>query len=183
MKNHINKIKPNIYSKPISLVLPSSESYYSSYKKNKLKRVIDKNLFLGSSNLINSSTKMDRELNSSPINKTNCESSSPNGSDGIPSFILYNNSGISSAKNRSSGNVFKKPCINNKNLKTFLIMHQKKNSKNKSVINLSQDNIFYEDTNNELIAEKNNKDYLTRTFYSQKFKSDSCNQIGKIIFY
>ena len=183
LKSHINKIKPNIYSKPISLVLPYSEYNYSSYKKNKLKKVIDKNLFLSSSNLINSFTNMDIELNNSPINKTNCESSSPNGSDGIPSFILNNNSGIKLAKNSSYGNVIKKPCFNSKNAKTFLIIEKKKNSKNKSVINFSQDNIFYDEGNNELIVENKKKRDFSRTFYFEKFKKESKSKNRQIIVY
>ena len=117
--SHISKNKSNIFNMPISLVLPHAGSNFCNYGKNKAKKSITRNIVFGSSRVINSFTNLDIELNSSPGNKTNCESSSPCGSDGISSYIMHNNSGNNLIKNSSNRNVFKKPCLCKKNIKTF----------------------------------------------------------------
>ena len=163
--SHISKIKSNVYSPPISLGLPYLESFYSSSEKNKIKKGNTKNIILSSSGLINSFTNIDIELNNSPVNKTNCESSSPNGSDGISSFIIHNNSGANLIKNSSTGNVFKKPCINKKNMKTFFRTNKKYIENNtKSNIILSQ-KYFFDDSPPKILTQKMGNNFFSSTFY------------------
>ena len=168
--NHNSKIKSNIYNRPISLVLPYTENNYSSYEKNKIKKQLPRQILLSSSNLINSFTNIDIECNNSPVNKTNCESNSPNGSDGISSFIILNNSGVNLTKNSSSGNVFKKPCLDKKNVKTFFRSNKKQTtSKNiQSDLNISQEYIFGDDSPKKMKLEKFKNKCFSNTFYLGK---------------
>ena len=165
--SHVNKLKSNIYNKPISLFLPYPQNNYSSYEKNKIKRDITRNLFLSSTNLINSFNNVDIEYNNSPVNKTNCDSYSPNGSDDVSGFIIHNNSGINLTKNSSSGNIFKKPCLNKNNLKTFFRTEKKKYTSDKinHNLNLSQENLLGDDSPQIITFEKNRKDGFSNTFY------------------
>ena len=164
--SHRNKIKSNIYNKPISLVLSYPETNYSNYKKRKINKSIKRNLIQSSSNLINSFNNIDIELNSSVFNKTNCESSSPNGSDGISSFVKNNNSGINITRNSSSRSIFKKPCLKKNNLKTFFKTDKKKNSNDIiSEVNLSKKNIFdYNYNSYRKISVGKNRNF-SRTYY------------------
>ena len=161
--SHRNKIKSNIYNKPMSLVLSYPETNYSNYKKRKISKSIKRNLILSSSNLINSFNKMDIELNNSVINKTNCESSSPNGSDGISSFIMNNNSGIYMTKTSSSGNIFKKPCLNKNNIKTFFKAKKKISNSNICKLHLIKENIFDYNSQRKISFGKNK--IFSKTFY------------------
>ena len=165
--SHRSKLKSNIYNKPISLVLPYTENNYSSNEKKKVKRDITQKLLLSSSTLINSFGNLDVELNNSPFNKTNCESSSQNGSDGISSFIIHNNSGINLTKNSSFGNVFKKPCLKKKYIKTFFTMDKKKDSinNNKSEVNLTQENIFGDDAPQKSSMKKIKNKFFSNTSF------------------
>ena len=174
--SHIIRLKSNIYNKTISLVLPYAQNNFSSYEKTKIKRDITKNLLLSSNNLINTFNNLDIEYNNSPVNRTNCDSSSPNGSDDISGFIIQNNSGINLAKNSSSGNVFKKPCIKKKNLKTFFRTEKKKytsNNLNKN-INISQDYSLGDDSPQKISFEKKRDNGFSNTFYS-----GNTNQLSK----
>ena len=173
--SHTSKIKSNLYNHPISLVLPYSHNNYSSYEKNKPKKELPRNILINTSNLINSFKNLDIELNNSPVNKTNCDSSSPNGSDGISSFIILNNSGINLTKNSSSGNIFKKPRIDKKNVKTFFQRYKTKITSNnlRSDINLSQENIIYDNSPQNLKSENFRNNFFSNTFYSGKMKQYS----------
>ena len=139
--SHISKNKSNIFNMPISLVLPSPGSIYN-YGKNKNKKNITRNIVFGSSRIINSFTNLDIELNNSPGTKTNCESSSPCGSEGISSYIKHDNSGNNLTKNSSNGNVFKKPCLCKKNIKTFFGTNKKDHNRNINDFNGSQEYLF-----------------------------------------
>ena len=177
---HISKLKSNVYNHPISLILPYSENINFGYEKNKLKKGNTRNIILSSSSLINSFTNIDIELNNSPINRTNCESSSPCGSDGISSFIINNNSGVNLTKNSSTGNVFKKPCINKKDMKTFFRSDKKKNNENnkKPNINLCQEFLF-DDMPQKFQAEKMGNNDFSNTFYIENENEN--NQEKKIV--
>ena len=170
LKTYNNKIKSNIYSKPISLVFTYPENNYSSYKKNKINSELNRNLILSSSNLYNSFSKLDLEQNNSPVNKTNCESSSPNGSDGISSFIAYNNSGINLTTQSSSGNAFNNPCLNAKITETSFRNEKSKNSSNNinSEFNLNDDFIFGNNLNIKIPVKNKRSNVFSRTFYNGK---------------
>ena len=161
---HRNRIKSSIYNKPISLVISCLETNYSNYKKRKIDKSFKRNLILSSSNLIKSFNNLDIELNNSVINKTNCESSSPNGSDGISSFIINNNSGINLTKTSSSGNIFKKPCLKKNNIKTFFKTDKKRVVNDKiSEINVIKEKIIDYNHYRKISVAKNNN--FSRTFY------------------
>jgi hypothetical protein len=149
-KNFIyNKFSTIVNSKnsQISLLFPKTEKHYSIYKKNSSKKNKNKsNNVLNSSNLVNSFSKMDIELNSSPFNNTNC-SSSPCGSDGLSSFVQQNNSGINKLTkygNNSPNEIFQKPCLYKKNMKTSFILYKKSNRyiNTKTNLDLSQEKIL-----------------------------------------
>jgi hypothetical protein len=156
--SHNSKNKSNLHNHPISLVLHNP---LNSHEKNKAKKELPRNI------MINSFTNLDIELNNSPVNRTNCDSSSPNGSDGLSSFIILNNSGINLTKNSSSGNVFKKPCIDKKNIKTFFTNNKKKLTSNnlESNIDISQENIFYENSPENLKSEQLSNNFFSNTVY------------------
>ena len=182
LKSNNNKLKSNIYSKPISLVFTYPENNYSSYKKNKINSNLNRHLILSSSNLFNSFSKLDVEQNNSPVNKTNCESSSPNGSDGISSFIVYNNSGMNLTTQSSSGNAFNKPCLNSKISETSFRNEKSKNSSNNinSELNLNDDYIFGNNLNIKIPAKNKRSNAFSRTFYSEKQRWVSKNKIKNI---
>ena len=165
--SHINKNKSNIYNMPISLVLPNPGSNFYNYGKNKNKKSITRNIVFGSSRVINSFTNLDIELNNSPGNKTNCESSSPCGSEGISSYIKYNKSGNNLTKNSSNGNVFKKPCLCKKNIKTFFGINKKNHNGNSNDFNGSQEYLFG-DSPLKILKEKIPNKYFLDTFYYEK---------------
>ena len=165
--NHINKNKSNIFNMPISLVLPSPGSNFYNYGKNKNKKNITRNIVFGSSRIINSFTNLDIELNNSPGNKTNCESSSPCGSEGISSYIKHNNSGNNLTKNSSNGNVFKKPCLCKKNIKTFFGTNKKDHNRNINDFNGSQEYLFG-DSPHKILKDKIANKYFLNTFYYEK---------------
>lgn len=158
MISHNGKNRSNLHNHPISLVLHNPQN---SHEKNKTKKELPRNI------MINSFTNLDIELNNSPVNRTNCDSSSPNGSDGLSSFIILNNSGINLTKNSSSGNVFKKPCIDKKNIKTFFTNNKKKLASNnlESNIDISQENIFYENSPENLKSEQFSNNFFSNTVY------------------
>ena len=182
---HISKLKSNIYNKPISLILPYSDNNCSSYEKKKIKRDKTQNILLNLSTLINSYGHLDVDLINSPINKTNCESSSPNGSDGISSFIIHNNSGMNLTKNSSSGNIFKKPCINKNSIKTLFIIDKKRDNfkNNKSDVNLSQEYILGDDSpQKKTLVKVKNKCFSNTSFCWGKTNriSRSKNRVIKV---
>ena len=120
---------------------------------------------MNSSNLVNSFSKMDIELNSSPFNQTNC-SSSPCGSDGLSSFVQQNNSGINLINklgNNSPNEIFKKPFLYKKNMKTSFILYKKNNRyvNTKSNLDLSQEKILEESPFDRIIKDN----YLSNNFY------------------
>ena len=150
------------------LFVPKTEKHYSIYKKNPTKVNKNKGNLLNSSNLINSLTNLDIELNNSPFNKTNC-SSSPCGSDGLSSFAYQNNSGIKIIDNIPN-ETFKKPCLVKQNMKTSFINHDNKNryANIKSNLNLSQKKII-----DESPLEKSKTNFLSNTFYYKSNKFDN----------
>ena len=151
----------------MSLIFPTTENHDSIYKKNSSKKNKNKANVLNSSNLVNSFSNMDIELNSSPFNKTNC-SSSPAGSDGLSSFVNQNNSGIKMTNN-SPNEIFKKPCLNKKNMKTSFIA----NKKNYRYINVKTNlDLSQEKIGKESHLEKIQDNYLSCTFYSKRKRSD-----------
>ena len=178
-KNFIyNKFSTIVNSKnsQISLLFPKTEKHYSIYKKNSSKKNKNKsNNVLNSSNLVNSFSKMDIELNSSPFNNTNC-SSSPCGSDGLSSFVQQNNSGINILTkygNNSPNEIFQKPCLYKKNMKTSFILYKKSNRyiNTKTNLDLSQEKILEESPIDKI------KDcYLSNTFYSKRKRNEYKNK-------
>ena len=178
-KNFIyNKFSTIVNSKnsQISLLFPKTEKHYSIYKKNSSKKNKNKsNNVLNSSNLVNSFSKMDIELNSSPFNNTNC-SSSPCGSDGLSSFVQQNNSGINKLTkygNNSPNEIFQKPCLYKKNMKTSFILYKKSNRyiNTKTNLDLSQEKILEESPIDKI------KDcYLSNTFYSKRKRNEYKNK-------
>ena len=178
-KNFIyNKFSTIVNSKnsQISLLFPKTEKHYSIYKKNSSKKNKNKsNNVLNSSNLVNSFSKMDIELNSSPFNNTNC-SSSPCGSDGLSSFVQQNNSGINKLTkygNNSPNEIFQKPCLYKKNMKTSFILYKKSNRyiNTKTNLDLSQEKIL-EDSPIDKIKDC----YLSNTFYSKRKRNEYKNK-------
>ena len=178
-KNFIyNKFSTIVNSKnsQISLLFPKTEKHYSIYKKNSSKKNKNKsNNVLNSSNLVNSFSKMDIELNSSPFNNTNC-SSSPCGSDGLSSFVQQNNSGINILTkygNNSPNEIFQKPCLYKKNMKTSFILYKKSNRyiNTKTNLDLSQEKIL-EDSPIDKIKDC----YLSNTFYSKRKRNEYKNK-------
>ena len=150
----------------LSLIFPGMEKHDSIYKKNSLKKNKNNANVLNSSNQLNSFSNMDIELNSSPFNKTNC-SSSPAGSDGL-SFVQQNNSGII-LTNNSSNEIFKKPCLDKKNMKTSFVV----NKKNYRYINLNSNfGLRGDRTEKESFVEKIKDNYLSCTFYSKRKRND-----------
>ena len=178
-KNFIyNKFSTIVNSKnsQVSLLFPKTEKHYSIYKKNSSKKNKNKsNNVLNSSNLVNSFSKMDIELNSSPFNNTNC-SSSPCGSDGLSSFVQQNNSGINILTkygNNSPNEIFQKPCLYKKNMKTSFILYKKSNRyiNTKTNLDLSQEKILEESPIDKI------KDcYLSNTFYSKRKRNEYKNK-------
>ena len=178
-KNFIyNKFSTIVNSKnsQVSLLFPKTEKHYSIYKKNSSKKNKNKsNNVLNSSNLVNSFSKMDIELNSSPFNNTNC-SSSPCGSDGLSSFVQQNNSGINILTkygNNSPNEIFQKPCLYKKNMKTSFILYKKSNRyiNTKMNLDLSQEKILEESPIDKI------KDcYLSNTFYSKRKRNEYKNK-------
>ena len=173
--SHISKNKSNIFNMPISLLLPNPGSNFYKYGKNRSKKSLTRNIVFGSSRFINSSTNLDIELNNSPGTKTNCESSSPCGSDGISSYIKHNNSGNNLTKNSSNGNVFKKPCLSKKNIKTFFGTSKKNHNGKNYDINGSQEYLF------DVSPQKNFEDNITNkcflnTFYYEKEYENNQNK-------
>ena len=178
-KNFIyNKFSTIVNSKnsQVSLLFPKTEKHYSIYKKNSSKKNKNKsNNVLNSSNLVNSFSKMDIELNSSPFNNTNC-SSSPCGSDGLSSFVQQNNSGINILTkygNNSPNEIFQKPCLYKKNMKTSFILYKKSNRyiNTKTNLDLSQEKIL-EDSPIDKIKDC----YLSNTFYSKRKRNEYKNK-------
>ena len=178
-KNFIyNKFSTIVNSKnsQVSLLFPKTEKHYSIYKKNSSKKNKNKsNNVLNSSNLVNSFSKMDIELNSSPFNNTNC-SSSPCGSDGLSSFVQQNNSGINKLTkygNNSPNEIFQKPCLYKKNMKTSFILYKKSNRyiNTKTNLDLSQEKIL-EDSPIDKIKDC----YLSNTFYSKRKRNEYKNK-------
>ena len=178
-KNFIyNKFSTIVNSKnsQISLLFPKTEKHYSIYKKNSSKKNKNKsNNVLNSSSLVNSFSKMDIELNSSPFNNTNC-SSSPCGSDGLSSFVQQNNSGINILTkygNNSPNEIFQKPCLYKKNMKTSFILYKKSNRyiNTKTNLDLSQEKIL-EDSPIDKIKDC----YLSNTFYSKRKRNEYKNK-------
>ena len=178
-KNFIyNKFSTIVNSKnsQVSLLFPKTEKHYSIYKKNSSKKNKNKSKnVLNSSNLVNSFSKMDIELNSSPFNNTNC-SSSPCGSDGLSSFVQQNNSGINILTkygNNSPNEIFQKPCLYKKNMKTSFILYKKSNRyiNIKTNLDLSQEKILEESPIDKI------KDcYLSNTFYSKRKRNENKNK-------
>ena len=178
--SHISKNKSNIFNMPISLVLPSPGSIYN-YGKNKNKKNITRNIVFGSSRIINSFTNLDIELNNSPGNKTNCESSSPCGSEGISSYIKHNNSGNNLTKNSSKGNVFKKPCLCKKNIKTFFGTNKKDHNGNINEFKGSQEYLFGDSPQKILKDNIPNKCFLNTFYYEKEYENNhSKNRIINI---
>lgn len=140
---------------------PGTEKHDSIYKKHYSKKSTNKTSLLNSSKLVNSFSNMDIELNSSPFNNTNC-SSSPAGSDGLSSFVIHNNSGVKLTDNSLNG-IFKKPCLDKKNMKTSFVAKHFRYTNNKSNLDLSTERIGKE-SNMENVVDN----YLSCTFYSKK---------------
>ena len=174
-----NKYSTIVNSKnsQVSLLFPKTEKNYSIFKKDSSKKNINKsNNALNSSNLVNSFSKMDIELNSSPFNQTNC-SSSPCGSDGLSSFVQQNNSGINILNklgNNSPNEIFQKPCLYKKNMKTSFILYKKNNRyvNTKSNLDLSQEKILEESPFDKIIKDN----YLSNTFYSKRKRHEFKNK-------
>ena len=149
------------------LILPKTEKHFSIYKKNSLKKNKNNSKGLSLSNLVNSFTNLDIELNSSPFNNTNC-SSSPCGSDGLPSSVNQNNTGIN-INNNSPNEGLKKSFLYKKNMKTSFVLN-KKNARyidTKSNLDITRDKILEEKTFDNI------KDiYLSCTFYSKRKRND-----------
>ena len=169
-----NKYSTIVNSKnsQISLLFQKTEKHFSIYKKDSSKKNKNKPKGLNSSNLLNSFSKMDIELNSSPFNNTNC-SSSPCGSDGLSSFVHQNNSGIKIIDNNSKNEIFKKPFLNRMNMKTSFVFNKKNNKyiNSKTNLDLSQEKISEESP-----FEKIKDNYLSCTFYSKRKKNEHRNK-------
>jgi len=162
----------NSNTKKVSLIFPTTEKHDSIYKKETSKKRKNKGNILNSSNLVNSFSNIDIELNSSPFNQTNC-SSSPTGSDGLSSYVYQNNSGIKLANN-SPNIIFIKPCVDKKNMKTSFIANKKNNRyiNPKKKLEISQEKI-----EKESHFDKINDNYLSCTFYSKRKKNEQKNKL------
>ena len=162
----------NSNAKKGSLIFPTTEKRDSIYKKDNSKKKRNKGNILNSSNLVNSFSNIDIELNSSPFNQTNC-SSSPTGSDGLSSYVHQNTSGIK-LTNNSPNQIFIKPCLDKKNMKTAFIA----NKKNNRYININQKlDLSQEKIDKELHYDKIKDNYLSCTFYSKRKKNDCKNKL------
>ena len=162
----------NSNTKKGSLIFPTTEKRDSIYKKDNSKKKRNKGNILNSSNLVNSFSNIDIELNSSPFNQTNC-SSSPTGSDGLSSYVHQNSSGIK-LTNNSPNQIFIKPCLDKKNMKTAFIA----NKKNNRYININQKlDLSQEKIDKESHYDKIKDNYLSCTFYSKRKKNDCKNKL------
>ena len=162
----------NSNAKKGSLIFPTTEKRDSIYKKDNSKKKRNKGNILNSSNLVNSFSNIDIELNSSPFNQTNC-SSSPTGSDGLSSYVHQNSSGIK-LTNNSPNQIFIKPCLDKKNMKTAFIA----NKKNNRYININQKlDLSQEKIDKESHYDKIKDNYLSSTFYSKRKKNDCKNKL------
>lgn len=167
----------NAKNKKVSFLFQKTENHFTIYTKNKnsSKKNKNKSNVLNSSNLVNSFSNMDIELNSSPFNKTNY-SSSPCGSDGLSSFVNQNNSGIKIINN-SPIEIFKKPCLSKKNMKTSFNFNKKNNNdinnryKN---FDIGHDKILEESP----FDKKKNNSYLSSTFYFRRKIIDNKNRFN-----
>ena len=152
----INSSKPEI-----SLLLAKTSKHYSIYKKKSSKKNKTKSKALNSSNLLNSFSNMDIEISSSPFNNTNC-SSSPCGSDGLPSFLHQNSSGVKII-DKTQIEIFKKPCLDKKNMKTSFNFNKKNFVERKTNLELSRDTILEKSSFDQI------KDYyLSGSFYTKR---------------
>ena len=166
------KIQYNKYStlinsnkSKIASIHSGTEKHDSFYKKQYSRKSTNKTSILNSSNLVNSFSNVDIELNSSPFNNTNC-SSSPTGSDGLSSFVIHNNSGIKLTNNSLSG-IFKKPCLDKKNIKTTFVAKHFRYTSNKPNIDVIQEGIRKNPN-----LEKVGDNYLSCTFYLKKNRNN-----------
>jgi hypothetical protein len=176
--SHISKNKSNIFNMPISLVLPNPGSNFYNYEKNKNKKSLTRNMAFSSSRFINSFTNLNIELNNSPGKKTNCESSSPCGSEGISSYIMHNNSGNNLIKNSSNGNVFKKPRLCKKNIKTFFGSYKKNHNGNNNDFNGSQEYLFGDSPQKILKEIIPNKCFLNTFYYEKEYENNQSKNRG-----
>ena len=177
--NNNNKNSANIQYNKFSTLINSNKSKIASihsgteehdpfYKKQYSRKSTNKTSILNSSNLVNSFSNVDIELNSSPFNNTNC-SSSPTGSDGLSSFVIHNNSGIK-LTNNSLNRIFKKPCLDKKNIKTTFVAKHFRYTSNKPNIDIIQEGIR-KNPNLEKVCDN----YLSCTFYSKKNRNNCKN--------
>jgi len=177
--NNNNKNSANIQYNKFSTLINSNKSKIASihsgteehdpfYKKQYSRKSTNKTSILNSSNLVNSFSNVDIELNSSPFNNTNC-SSSPTGSDGLSSFVIHNNSGIKLTNNSLNG-IFKKPCLDKKNIKTTFVAKHFRYTSNKPNIDIIQEGIR-KNPNLEKVCDN----YLSCTFYSKKNRNNCKN--------
>jgi len=177
--NNNNKNSANIQYNKYSTLINSNKSKIASihsgteehdpfYKKQYSRKSTNKTSILNSSNLVNSFSNVDIELNSSPFNNTNC-SSSPTGSDGLSSFVIHNNSGMKLTNNSLNG-IFKKPCLDKKNIKTTFVAKHFRYTSNKPNIDIIQEGIRKNPN-----LEKVGDNYLSCTFYSKKNRNNCKN--------
>ena len=180
--NNNNKNSANIQYNKYSTLINSNKSKIASihsgtekhdsfYKKQYSRKSTNKTSILNSSNLVNSFSNVDIELNSSPFNNTNC-SSSPTGSDGLSSFVIHNNSGIKLTNNSLNG-IFKKPCLDKKNIKTTFVAKHFRYTSNKPNIDVIQEGIRKNPN-----LEKVSDNYLSCTFYSKKNRNNFKNNFN-----
>ena len=88
-------------------------------------------------------------------------------------------------KNSSSGNIFKKPCINKNSIKTFFIIDKKRDNfkNNKSDVNLSQEYILGDDSpQKKTLVKVKNKCFSNTSFCWGKTNriSKSKNRVIKV---
>ena len=101
------------------------------------------------------------KISSSPFNNTNC-SSSPCGSDGLPSFLHQNSSGVKII-DKTQIEIFKKPCLDKKNMKTSFNFNKKNFVERKTNLELSRDTILEKSSFDQI---KDN--YLSGSFYTKR---------------
>ena len=147
LANNQKIAKNNLYKRQISFANNSrygmersdSKIEEDCNNKSRPKKHLTRNLMLNSNSLVNSFSNLEITINNnSPNNNikinTNYELASPCGK--ISTLVLKNDLGINMAKNASTGNIFKKPCLNKNHAKIYF--NKNKNKK----IEKYKENVF-----------------------------------------
>ena len=171
--------KFNLYKRQISFVNNSrcymersdSKNDDDSYGKNGAKKHLTRNLLIKNNSLMNSFSNLEitdnnnnNSSNNNIIANTNYDLASPCGK--ISTFILKNDSGINKINNSSTGNIFKKPCLNKNHTKIYFNKRKKREK--------SKENVF--NNSNECIDGNNSKYSNNNSSYANSFCISKVNK-------